>query len=107
MPLDVKNQLIGKNPDAEKDWGQEENGAIEDEIVGRHHWINGHELEQTWGDSEGQGSLDAVDEVAKSQTWLNNWRTENIKTKYLQKKKKTKYFQALLLLKSLIYLLTL
>ena len=39
---DVKSWLIGKDPDAGKDWGQEENGAAEDEIVGRHHWFNGH-----------------------------------------------------------------
>ena len=56
-PSDVKSQLIGKDPDAGKDWGQEEKGSTEDEIVGRHHWLNGHEFEQTPGDSEGQGSL--------------------------------------------------
>ena len=55
-PPDVKNQLIGKGSDAEKDWGQEEYGATEDEMVGWHHRLNGHESEQTLGDSEGQGS---------------------------------------------------
>ena len=55
-PPDAKNQLTGKDPDAEKDWGQEETGAAQDEMVGWHHWLNGHELEQTLGDS-GQGSL--------------------------------------------------
>ena len=40
-----------------KDSGQEEKGATEDEIVGWHHRLNGHEFEQTLGDSEGQGSL--------------------------------------------------
>ena len=54
---DVKNWLIRKDPDAGKDWGQEEKGATEDEMVGWHHWLNGHEFEQTLGDSEGQGSL--------------------------------------------------
>ena len=54
---DAKNQLTGKDPDAGKDWGQEEKGAKEDEIVGWHHRFNGHESEQTLGDSEGQGSL--------------------------------------------------
>ena len=53
---DAKNWLIRKDPDAGKDWGQEEKGVIEDEMVGRHHWFNGHEFEQTPGD-EGQGSL--------------------------------------------------
>ena len=40
-----------------KDWGQEEKGATEDEMVGWYHWLNGYEFEQTLGDSEGQGSL--------------------------------------------------
>ena len=56
-PPDAKSGLIGKDPDAGKDWGQEEKGAIEDEMVGWHHWLNGHEFEQIPGDSEGQGSL--------------------------------------------------
>ena len=47
----------GKDPDAGKDWRQEEKGAIEDEIVGWHHRFSGHKFEQTLGDSEGQGSL--------------------------------------------------
>ena len=48
---------LGKNPDAGKDWGQENKGATEDEMVGWHHGFNGHEFEQTLGDSEGQGGL--------------------------------------------------
>ena len=56
-PPDTKNWLIGKDPDAGKDWGQEEKRAVEDEMVGWHHWLNGHEFKQTPGDSEGQGSL--------------------------------------------------
>ena len=43
-PSDVKSQLIGKDPDAGKDWGQEKKGATEDEIVGWHHGLSGHEL---------------------------------------------------------------
>ena len=54
---DAKNQLIRKDCDAGKDWGHEEKGATEDEMVGWHHWLSGHEFEQTPGDSEGQGSL--------------------------------------------------
>ena len=54
---DAKSQLIGKDPDAGKDWGQEEKQATEDEMNGWHHWLNGHEFEGTLGDSEGQGSL--------------------------------------------------
>ena len=56
-PPDGKSQLIGKDPDVGKDWRQEEKGVTEDEIVGWHHWLNGHESEETLGDSEGQGSL--------------------------------------------------
>ena len=56
-PLDVKSQLIWKDADAGKDWRQKEKGAVEDEKVRFHHWLNGHEYEQTLGDSEGQGSL--------------------------------------------------
>ena len=54
---DVKSQLIGKDPDAGKDWVQEEKTATEDEIVGCHHQLNGHEFEPVPGDGEGQGSL--------------------------------------------------
>ena len=56
-PPDVKKGLIGKDPDIGKDWGQEEKRVTEDEMVGWHHWLNGHEFEQTLGGSEGQGSL--------------------------------------------------
>ena len=56
-PPDGKSLLTGKDPDAGKDWGQEEKGAAEDELVGWHHWLSGREFEQTLGDSEGQGSL--------------------------------------------------
>ena len=44
-PPDVKNCLIGKDPDAGNDWGQEEKGTTEDEMVGWHHRLNGHEFE--------------------------------------------------------------
>ena len=52
-----KETTTGKDPDAGKEWGQEEKRATEDEIVGWHHWLDGHEFEQTLGDSKGQGSL--------------------------------------------------
>ena len=56
-PPHAKSWLIVKDPDARKDWGQEEKRATEDEMVGWHHWLNGHEFEQTKRDIEGQGSL--------------------------------------------------
>ena len=56
-PSDVKRQLIGKYPDAGKDWRQKEKWATEDRTVGWHHQFNVHELGQTPGDDEGQGNL--------------------------------------------------
>ena len=54
---DVKSRLTGKDPDVGKDWGQEQKGETEDEMVGCHHWLNGHEFGHTLGDTVGQGSL--------------------------------------------------
>ena len=56
-PSGMKSRPTGKDPDAGKDWGQEKKRAKEDEMIGWHHQLNGHESEQTPGDSEGQGSL--------------------------------------------------
>ena len=53
----AKSQFIRKEPDAGKDWRQEEKGMTEDKMVGWHHWLNGHEFEQTPVDGYGQGSL--------------------------------------------------
>ena len=55
-PPDVKNWLIEKDPDAGKDWRQEK-GRTEDEMVGWHHYLNGHEVEQALGVGDGLGSL--------------------------------------------------
>ena len=74
-PPDAKSWPIWKDPDAGKDWGQEEKGMTEDEMVGWHRWLNGHEFEQALGDGEGQGSLACtVHGVAESDTTeqLNN-----------------------------------
>ena len=56
-PPDVKSQLTGKDPDARRNRGQEEKGVTDDEMFGWHHQLNGHEFEQTPGDSERQESL--------------------------------------------------
>ena len=56
-PPDVKNWLLEKDPDAGKDWRQEEEGVTEDELVGWHHWLNAYEFEQALGVGDGQGSL--------------------------------------------------
>ena len=74
-PPDVKSWLIGKDPDSGKDWGQEEKRVAEDGMVGWHHELNGHESEQTLGDSEGQRSL------ACCSPWvLKDWVTEQQQT---------------------------
>ena len=75
-PPVMKNWLIGKYPDAVKDWRQEEKGTREDEMVGWHHWCNGHEFEQAPGDGEGQGSLlfcsPRGHKESDTTDWLNN-----------------------------------
>ena len=54
---DVKNWLIGKNPDVGKNWKGEDKGTTEDEMIEWHHWFSGHEFEQTLGVGDGQGVL--------------------------------------------------
>ena len=73
-PPDAKNWLIGKNHNAGKDWRQEETGMTEDEMVGWHHWLNGHEFEWTPGVGDGQGSL--VEQFMGSQRVGHDWATE-------------------------------
>ena len=56
-PPDAKSWFIWKDPDAGKDWRREEKGTTEDELVGLHHWLNGHEFKWTPGVGDGQGGL--------------------------------------------------
>ena len=73
---DAKDWLTWKDPDAGKDWRQEEKGTTEDEMVGWHHWLNGHQLEQALGDDEGQGSLVCCSPWGcKESKRLSNWTT--------------------------------
>ena len=72
-PPDAKSWLIRKDPDAGKDWRQDEKGTAEDEMVGWHHWLDGHEFEQTLGIGDGEAWCAAVHGVAKSWTWLSDW----------------------------------
>jgi len=72
-PSDVKSWLIWKDPDAGKDWGQEEKGMTEDKMAGSHHQVNGHEFEQTLRDDAGQGSLACCNPWGcQNETRLNN-----------------------------------
>ena len=73
-PSDVKNQLIGKDFDAGKNWGQEEKGRTEDEMVGRHNWLNGHECEQTLGVGDRQGNLECCSPWGHKESGINEQR---------------------------------
>ena len=89
----LPNVNTGKDPDARKDWRQEEKGMTKDEMVGWHHWLNGHEFEQVLGDGERQGSLaccspwnrkksDRIEQLKNNQMdkWKLSWPTaEGIK----------------------------
>ena len=64
-PPDAKSRLIGKDPDAGKDWGRKEKGMTEDEMAGWHHWLSGHEFEQTLWEKRREAWYVAVREVAE------------------------------------------
>ena len=69
-PSDVETWVIGKDPDAGKDWRQEEKGTTEDELVGWHHRCNGHEFEQALEVGEGQGGLVCCSPWKIGRTWI-------------------------------------
>ena len=72
---DAKKWLIGKDLVAGKDWRQEDKEVTEDEMVGWHHQVDGHEFEQALGVGDRQGSLMCCSPwVTKIRTWLTNWR---------------------------------
>ena len=75
-PLDVKSLLIGKDPNAGKDWREEEKGTTEGRMARWHHQLNGAEFEQALGNGDGQGSLiSEVHGVLNSWTLLYDWTT--------------------------------
>ena len=76
-PFYAKSQLIGKDPDAGKDWRQEEKGMTEDETVGWHHQLNGHEFEQTSRDGEGQGGLACCSPRGHEELHMTQWLNSN------------------------------
>ena len=85
-PPNVKNWLIGKDPDVGKDWRQEEKGMTENEMLVWHHWLDGHEFEQALGVGDGQGSLVCFSPWGREESdmteWLNwtelNWGCRNL-----------------------------
>ena len=82
---DGKSWLTGKDLDAGKDWGQEEKRMREDEMVGWHHWLDGHEFEQAQGVVDGQGSLACCSPWGHKESdrteWLN--KSESLNTAVL------------------------
>ena len=67
-PPHVKSWLIGKDPDAGRDWGQEEKETTEDEMARCHHWLDGHEFEWTPGVVDGQGGLACCDSWGRKES---------------------------------------
>ena len=72
-PPDVKNQLIWKDPNAQKDWRLEEKGMAEDEMAGWHHWVDGRESEWTLGVGDGQGGLACCDSWGPKESDMTEW----------------------------------
>ena len=74
-PPDMKNWLIGKDPDVGKDWRQEGKRATEDEMVGCYHWFSGHKFEQSQEIVEDREAWHTAVHVTKSGTWPSDWTT--------------------------------
>ena len=86
-PSDAKNWLIGKDPDAGKDWRQEEKGMTEDETVGCHHRLNGHESEQALGVGDEQGSLACYSPQGHQESDTTEWVNWTEHTGFMLKSK--------------------
>ena len=86
-PPDANSWLIGKDTDAGKDWRREEKGTTEDEMVGWHHQLNGHEFELTLGVGDGQGGLAYCSPWGRKESdmteWLN-WTDEAYRNRWLE-----------------------
>ena len=76
-PPDAKSWLIRKNPDAGKDWRQEEKEMTEDEMVWWHHWLNGHEFGQALADDEGQGNMACCSPWDRKESDTTEWLKSN------------------------------
>ena len=90
-PPHAMSWLIGKDPDAGRDWGQEEKGTTEDEMAGWRHWLDGHEFEWTLGVGDGQGSLAYCDswgcKESDTTEWLN-WTELRLVIAFLPRSKR-------------------
>ena len=86
-PLDVKNWLLGKDPDVVKNWRQEEKGMTRDKIVVWHHWLDGHKFEQALGVGDGQGNLACCSpwgcKESDTTEWLN-WTELDLEANYYE-----------------------
>ena len=76
-PPDARSQLIGKDPDAGKEWRQDKKGMTEDEMVEWHHQYNGHEFQWTLGGGKGQGSLACHSPWGRKQSDMTEWVNSN------------------------------
>ena len=72
-PPDGKNWHIGKDPDAGKDWRQKEKGMTKDELIGRHHQLDGHEFKQAPGVGDGQESLECCTWWGRKESYMTEW----------------------------------
>ena len=72
-PPHAKSWLIGKDSDSGRDWGQEEKRTTEDEMAGRHHWLNGRESEWTPGAGDGQGGLACCNSWGRKESDMTEW----------------------------------
>ena len=80
-PPYAKSWLIGKDPDAGRDWEQEEKGMTEDEMAGWHHWLDGHEFEWIPGVGDGQGGLACCNSCGRKELDMTerlNWTELNL-----------------------------
>ena len=84
-PPDTKKWLNGKDPDAGKDWRQEEKGTTEDKMLGWHHWLNGHEFEQALRVDYRQGSPACCSPWGCKMSDTTEWLNWYLKMKNLKK----------------------
>ena len=89
-PPDTKSWLISKDPEAGKDWRQKEKGTTQNEMVGWYYQLDGHEFEQTLGDSEGQGSLACCSPRGCKESGMSEWLNNNHHTEPKQAPQRAK-----------------